>query len=126
MPRRIITSINIDLKYLWPLTPPAITVLFTDKADDGSETHGRTTLLDGVAAAAFPAGIFDAVNAAIDAQAAAVAQPEALAERIQLADEADARRRIAEAAHAALEAQIAAKQATLAAVDVQLAAKVSL
>lgn len=100
MPRTI-TLIAFDLKFDVASAPPTVIVSFVDRDASGHEQTGRTYLTDAVAAKLFPAGIIDAVNAQIDAQAAAVKDPAAVTDRITAA--ADAQQRFA-AANAATSA----------------------
>lgn len=88
MSRRVITAVNFDLKADVTDTPPHITVLFTDVDDAGKESHGHTTFRDDAARTLFPAGLLDAVNAAIGAQADDVREPGTVTARITAANEA--------------------------------------
>lgn|SRR3990167_7534055 len=132
---RVITAISFDLKFNVLSTPPSISVHFTGVAPGGQETQGRTTIAD-VAARVVWDGItkgepmLDVINAALDAQAASVAEPGTVTERITAANEAEERRKNAEAVKAALDAQaeavdadVKAKQSAAAELDEQLAAK---
>ncbi len=121
MSKRIITSLSFDLKFNVLDTPPSVRIMFTDVDDSGRETHGTTTIQDAAATALLLPGQLDAINKAIDAQAAAVKEPGAVTKRIEEADRAEQRARSAEAARQEaektidiLEKKIKAKEAQLA------------
>jgi len=131
---RVVTSVTFDLKFNVLDTPPQITVIFTDQDASGRESHGKTSLVDTEASDLWTtvggAALLDAVNAAIDVQAAAVAEPGTVAARIEAVADAERQlRTLTEATAAkqtateALDAQIATKQARAAALDAEIAAK---
>jgi len=106
---RVITSIHFDLKFNVSVTPPAIRVAFTDVDATGHESENVPTSIHDAAAqkvwddvhAGVP--VLDALNAAIDVQAAAVTEPGAVGARVAAANEADQRMRRAQEAQAASE-----------------------
>jgi hypothetical protein len=112
---RVITSITFDLKYNVSTTPPTVQVTFADVAADGNETHGRTAIHDAEASALFPPTLLAAVNAAIDAQAALVAEPGSVAARVQAAADAETLTRAAVAATKEAKAELARINAEIAA-----------
>ena len=107
---RVITSVSFDLKYDIRFTAPGVTVTFTDQGADGHETHGRVTVTDAEAAALLPAGLVDAVNAALDAKAAAPLDLPSIAARMTAVDDLERQVRTKQAMAANLDAQIAMKQ----------------
>ncbi len=119
---RVITSISFDLTFEALSTPPACTVGFTDVAVGGQETHGRVTLTGADAAAVFPGvSLFAAVNAILDANAAALPDLPSIAARMTAVSALDAQQRDKESALAALDEQLAAKTAQVATLDASLA-----
>jgi hypothetical protein len=111
MSTRIITSIGYSLQFNLDFTPPAVTIAFTDRADDGTETHGTTTITDAAAVPLMPRSLLAALNDAIAVKAAEVAEPASLAAKVTAANEAETRLRAAQAAAVALDAEVAAKRA---------------
>ena len=116
---RIIIAVSFDLKFDVLSVPPHIGVSFTDVSPGGQETHGRTSITDDASRGIWDAvakgePMLDLINATLDAQAANVKEPGAVAARITAADEADARRKVAEVAIASLDAQLLEKRAKLA------------
>ncbi len=121
MSKRIITSISFDLKFDVRDTPPAVRVAFADVDDSGRETHGTTTIHDAAATALLLPGQLDAINKAIDAQAAAVKEPGAIMQRIEEADKAEQRARSAEAARQEAEKAIDILEKEIKAAETRLA-----
>jgi hypothetical protein len=113
MSRRIITSVHLNLQFDLDLTPPSVRIDFTDKADDGTETQGSTTITDAAAVPLVPRDLLAALNAAVAVKAAEVVEPASLAAKVTAADAAEKRLRDAQAAMAALDAEIAAKRAVV-------------
>ncbi len=115
MAKRTITGVAFNLAFNVLDTPPRIDVQFTDHDDAGRETQGTTTLVDGASAGIVAIfAMIDQLNAAIEEQAAAYAEPGKVAERITAASEAERRRRDAEAAKTTVDTQVAAATAELA------------
>ena len=94
MAKRVITNIVFDLKFEVLSTPPRISVQFTDVDDVGRESPKATTHITDAAARGvwdrLAAGepLLDLLNAEIDKQASAVAEPGSVAARVQAANEA--------------------------------------
>ncbi len=118
---RVITSITFDLKFDVSTTAPGVRVAFTERDANGVETHGDTSIHDATAMSLLPLTLIAGVNAAIDAQAAAVATPTLMAAKLTAASDAEERQRKAQAAADAADARVAAATAQLADLDAQLA-----